>query len=87
MAILTQKQFLIIMVIVIVAYLFGFGLKKFTKPASNAEGICGQYSTKDGYTACNSIKIGESNKCKFKIDNKINVTTQKMEFQYTCLEK
>ncbi len=48
---------------------------------------CSQYSRKDGYTGCNSIKIGKNNKCKFKIDNKINETTQKMEFQYTCLEK
>jgi len=85
---LTQKQFLILMLVVVAAYVVGFAIKKLSSTATSKEGgVCAQYSTKDGYTGCNSIKTGTGNKCKFKIDNKIDETTQKMEFQYTCLEK
>ena len=85
---LTQKQFLIGMVVVIMAYIVGMAIKNLNNPSVlKSGGECAQYSTKDGYTGCNSIKTATGNKCKFKIDNKINETTQKMEFQYTCLEK
>ena len=85
---LTEKQYLIIVIFAIMAYLVGFFVTKINKPsATRSGGECAQYSTKEGYTGCNSIKVGGKNKCKFKIENKINQATQKMEFQYYCLEK
>jgi len=34
-----------------------------------------------------SLVNGKEKKCKFKIENKVNEVTQKMEFTYTCLQK
>jgi hypothetical protein len=85
---LTQKQFLIITIVVIMAYTVGMAIKNLNIPSvQKGTGECAQYSTKNGYTGCNSIKTATGNKCKFKISNKINQATQKMEFQYACLNK
>ena len=63
----------------------------FTKTSPNGgQGDCTQYSHKDGYTGCMGLlnsKDRKDKKCKFKVENKINQETQKMEFNYLCLQK
>jgi hypothetical protein len=77
-------------VIVILIALFSFFI--FSKK-SNTAGIslgssnCEQFSNKDGYTGCMSLVNGKEKKCRFKVDNKINESTQQMEFIYSCLPK
>ena len=44
-------------------------------------------ANKDRYTGCMNIVNGKEKKCKFKVDNKINESTQQMEFTYTCSPK
>ena len=70
------------MVIVVVVYLFLKGNK-----TTLGKGNCTDFSTKDGYTGCMSLKNGKENRCKFKVNNRISESTQKMEFDYQCLEK
>jgi len=82
--------YLLVAVVVIVGLILGFG--KFSSklsPSTNTIGTndCSKYSNKDGYTGCQSVVKGKEKLCKFKIDNKVNETTQQMEFTYTCSPK
>lgn len=77
-----KKIIPIVIIILIVAVIIFF-----TKNSKSLTANCSQFSNKDGYTGCNSLKISKTNKCQFKIDNKINESTQQMEFTYTCREK
>jgi len=75
-------------VVIIGAIVFYFTYSKKTNTSLNiGSSECGQFSNKDGYTGCMSIVSGKEKKCKFKIDNKVNETTQQMEFTYTCSPK
>lgn len=82
--------YLVVGVIVIVSVVVAFST--FAKTSKNTGSIatsseCSQFSNKDGYKGCMSLVNGKEKKCKFKIDNKVNEVTQKMEFTYTCLQK
>ena len=50
-------------------------------------GNCTDFSNKDGYTGCMNVTKGKDKRCKFKVNNKINQSTQQMEFEYLCQEK
>lgn len=75
--------YLIIAVAVIIGAIVAFSTLG-EKPNNSS---CSQYSNKDGYTGCMSLVNGKEKKCKFKVDNKVNETTQQMEFTYTCSPK
>ncbi len=75
--------YLVAAVVVIVGIFIAYST--FTKKGGKGE--CSQYSNKDGYTGCMSLMNGKDKKCKFKIDNKVNPETQKMEFTYSCVQK
>ncbi|EKD80127.1 MAG: hypothetical protein ACD_40C00197G0015 [uncultured bacterium] len=55
--------------------------------STSGQGECSKYSNEDGYTGCMSVVSGKEKKCTFKVDNKVNPETQKMEFTYTCSPK
>lgn len=76
----------IIPIIIIIIVILGVTYK-LLKGNNVTSSNCSQFSNKDGYTGCNSLKVGKENKCKFKINNKINQSTQQMEFEYLCQEK
>lgn len=82
--------YLVVVAVVIVGIAVAFFT--FTKKSNNTDSSvgsseCSQYSNKDGYTSCMSLVNGKEKKCKFKVDNKVNETTQQMEFTYSCLPK
>lgn len=78
--------FILVAVVAVIAIIVGSG--KFSgKSNSTGTNQCSKYSNKDGYTGCQSIVKGKEKLCKFKIDNKINESTQQMEFTYTCSPK
>lgn len=82
--------YLIVVVVVIVGIVVAFSAfsKKFNNTGSNAgSGECSQYSNKDGYAGCMSLVNGKEKRCKFKVNNKVNEATQKMEFEYLCIQK
>lgn len=85
------KPVIIFLVIIAAAFLLsilsGLKGKSSTSPSPLVGSACSQFSNKDGYTGCMSLTNGKNKRCKFKVDNKINEATQKMEFQYTCIEK
>ena len=76
-------------IVIIGAVLVFFASSKKTNNIGSGIGSseCSQFSNKDGYTGCMSLINGKEKKCKFRIDNKVNEVTQKMEFTYTCLQK
>lgn len=84
-----MKKYLIIIAVIVAGLGIIFGLKNSSSPAqsSNNTNTCAKYSNKDGYTGCQSVVKGKEKLCKFKIDNKINESTQQMEFTYTCSPK
>jgi hypothetical protein len=82
--------YILVAVVAVIAIIVGSG--KFTGKSSPSTGLggsnqCSQYSNKDGYTGCQSIVKGKEKLCKFKVDNKINESTQQMEYIYTCSPK
>ncbi|MFZ2200005.1 MAG: hypothetical protein WAV40_04410 [Microgenomates group bacterium] len=82
--------YILVAVVAIIAVVVGSG--KFTGKSSltvNEAGSnqCSKYSNKDGYTGCQSVVKGKEKLCKFKVDNKVNESTQQMEFTYTCSPK
>jgi len=78
-----------LVIIITVVILVAFYL--FTKASPNtSQETCSKYSYKDGYSGCMSLLNSNNKKdkkCKFKIENKINQATRKMEFTYLCVEK
>ncbi|MFZ2152556.1 MAG: hypothetical protein WAV41_00665 [Microgenomates group bacterium] len=79
-----MKKIIIVSVMVLVILGIAF---IFSKSKTGSTGGCSQFSNKDGYTGCMSLKNGKENRCKFKINNKVNEATQQMEFEYLCAEK
>ncbi|PIY94354.1 MAG: hypothetical protein COY68_03225 [Candidatus Levybacteria bacterium CG_4_10_14_0_8_um_filter_35_23] len=82
--------YLIVGAVVLVGIIVAFST--FAKTSKGTGSIttsseCSQFSNKDGYKGCMSLVNGKEKKCKFKIENKVNEVTQKMEFTYTCLQK
>lgn len=76
-----------IVIVGIVVTFSAFAKKSKNTNSSVGSSECSQYSNKDGYTGCMNLVNSKEKKCKFKIGNKINEATQKMEFTYTCLQK
>ncbi len=72
---------------VVIVLVLSLAFLRVSKTASSRGEDCSKYSSKDGYTGCMSIVQGKEKVCKFKVDNTINETTQKMEFTYTCMKK
>lgn len=82
--------YLIIAVIALVGIVAVYSMftKKSSSPSpSVGQNECSKYSNKDGYTGCMSVVSGKDKKCTFKVDNKVNPETQKMEATYSCLPK
>ena len=82
--------YLIVAIVVVVGILVAFSM--FSKKSDNASlyagsDECSQYSNKDGYAGCMSLVNGKEKRCKFKVNNKINEATRKMEFEYLCIQK
>ena len=81
---------LIVLAIIILGAIVTFFtlVKKSNNPNTNNNlSECSQFSNENGYSGCMSIVNGKEKKCKFKVDNKVNETTQQMEFTYTCSPK
>jgi len=76
-----------IFIVGVIIALFLFSAKSPSINSSVSSGECSQFSNKSGYTGCMSLTIGKEKKCKFKVNNKINQSTQKMEFEYLCVQK
>lgn len=72
--------------VIIVLVILGIAFTLF-KNNKSTSGECSQFSNKDGYTGCMSLTNGKEKRCKFKVNNKINESTQQMEFEYLCQEK
>jgi len=79
--------YLIVAVLIIIGIIVAFSKKSNNTSSSIGLSECSQFSKKDGYTGCMSLVNGKEKKCKFKISNKINEATQKMEFEYLCIQK
>lgn len=79
--------FVVVVIIGAVVAFLAFSKKSNNTGSSVGSSECSQFSNKDGYTGCMSIVNGAEKKCKFKIDNKVNLETQKMEFTYSCVQK
>lgn len=79
-----KKSLIYISIVAVISILVATFLLFTKKPVG---GNCTDFSNKDGYTGCMNITKGKDKKCKFKVNNKINEATQKMEFEYLCLEK
>lgn len=82
--------YLIVAVVTIVGVIVAYSLftKKSSGPTTSiSQNECSKYSNKDGYAGCMSVTSGKNKKCTFKVDNKVNPETQKMEATYSCLPK
>ena len=78
--------YFILAAIVIIGVFVAYSMSS-KKTSTGIQSECSQYSNKDGYTGCMSLMNGKDKKCKFKVDNKVNPQTQKMEFTYSCVQK